>query len=176
MKRTIFALLLAGVLLFAATEPLVNRAMLLQVEKRIDQRLESLYDEPFLLLGMTRGMYLEKFGAVFSSDLQLVVTPGAGTFGFSTPTKELIAATRAKKLQRLPQLKDAMKSQLVTAATMLDKLPPEESIVIGVSLFRRNWEDTAGIPSQVVLRAARKDLLAARNAAALDAAIQVREF
>lgn len=176
MKRALFASLLAGVMLYAATEPLVNRAMLLQVEKKIDQKLEGLYDEPFLLLGMTRGMYLEKFGAVFSADLQLVVTPGAGTFGFTTPTKELIASTRAKKLQRLPQLKDAMKGQLVTAATMLDKLPPEENIVIGVSLFRRNWEDTAGIPSQVVLRAVRKDLLAARNAAALDSAIQVREF
>ncbi len=175
MKRAMLAALLSGALLLAAV-PAVDRGMLLLVEKKIDQKLESLYDEPFLLLGMTRGMYLEKFGAVFSADLQLVVTPGAGTFGFTTPSKELIASTRAKKLQRLPQLKDAMKTQLVAAATMLDKLPPEENVVIGVSLFRRNWEDTSGIPSQVVLRAVRKDLLAARSAVALDAAIQVREF
>jgi hypothetical protein len=175
MKRAFLALGLAAILM-AANEPLITRAMLAPVEKKIDQKLEGLYDEPFLLLGMTRGLYLEKFGAVFSAELQLVVTPGAGTFGFTTPTKELIAATRAKKLQRLPQLKDAMKTQLVSAATLLDRLPAEENVVIGVSLFRRSWEDTAGIPSQVVLRATRKDLLAARSAAALDAVIQAREY
>ncbi len=174
MKRWLFLLvaLTAGV----ANEPTVPRAAIVQVEKKIDQKLEALYDEPFLLLGMTRGLYLEKYGAVFSAELQLVVTPGPGTFGFSEPTKELIASTRAKKLQRLPQLKDAIKTQLVAAATLLDKMPADEQIVIGVSLFKRSWEDYSGLPTQVVLRASRKDLLAARSVAAMDAAIQVREY
>jgi hypothetical protein len=174
MKRCFW--ILVALTASIANEPPVPRAALAQVEKRIDQKLEGLYDEPFLLLGLTRGMYLEKFGAVFSAELQLVVTPGAGTFGFSTPTKEMIASTRAKKLQRLPQLKDAMKSQLVAAASVLEKMPADEQIVIGVSLFKRNWEDSNGIPAQLVLRASRKDLLAARSSTALDAAIQVREF
>jgi hypothetical protein len=177
--KSLFALFLSATLVVVsgiANEALITRAMLIPVEKRIDQRLESLFDEPFLILGMTRGLYLEKFGAVFSAELQLVSTPGTGTFGFTSPTKEMIAATRAKKLQRLPQLKEAMKGQLVSAATMLEKLPPEENIVIGISIFRRSWEDSTGLPSQVVYRAPRKDLLAARTAAALDAVIQVREF
>ena len=82
--KYLLALLLAAVLLVAAvTEPILNRTMLITVEKRIDQRLETLYDEPFLLLGMARGLYLDKFGAVFSAELQLVSTPGLGTFGFT---------------------------------------------------------------------------------------------
>ncbi len=159
-----------------ANEPLLTRAAIIPVEKRIDQKLEALYDEPFLVLGLTRGLYLEKVGVIFSAELQLVATPGVGTLGFSTPSKELILATRARKLQRLPQLKDAMKLQLMSAATMLDKLPPEESVILGVSIFRRSWEDSSGIPAQLVMRAAKKDLLSARSQAAIDAAIQTREF
>ncbi|MDX2268503.1 MAG: hypothetical protein NW208_10390 [Bryobacter sp.] len=169
-------LLAATATVLLATTPLVSRAMLQTVEKRIDQKLESLFDEPFLLLGLTRGVYLEKYGAVFSAELQLVVTPGVGTFGFTTPSKELIASTRAKKLERLPQLKQAMRGQLVSAATLLERMPPGENVVLAVSLFRRNWEDADGLPSQVVMRAQRKSLLAARTSAAIEAAIRLEEF
>jgi len=77
-------------LVAAVTEPIVTRIMIQPVEKKIDQRFETLFDEPFLLLGMTRGFYLDKFGVVFSAELQLVSTPGVGTFGFTAPTKEMI--------------------------------------------------------------------------------------
>lgn len=163
-------------LLAAAVEPVLSRAMLAPVEKRMDQRFETLFDEPFLLLGMTRGLYLDKFGVVFSAELQLVSTPGVGTFGFTAPTREMIDSTRQKKLSRLPLLKDAMRAQLAAAATALDKLPPTENVVLGVSIFRRSWEDSTAIPAQIVMQAARKDLLAARTAPALDAAIRTQEF
>jgi hypothetical protein len=102
MKYFLAPFLAASLLIAAVTEPVLNRAMLIPVEKRIDQRLETLFDEPFLLLGMTRGLYLDKFGAVFSAELQLVSTPGVGTFGFTAPTKDMLVATRKKKLERLP--------------------------------------------------------------------------
>ena len=176
--KTLYSLLIAGSLLIAAVtiEPVITRNMLIPVEKKIDQRFETLYDEPFLLLGMTRGLYLDKFGAVFSAELQLVSTPGLGTFGFTAPTREMLVSTRAKKLQRLPVLKEAMKSQLVSAALALEKLPVDEKVIFGVSIFRRSWEDSTGLPAQIVMQAVRKDLLAARTAAAIDAAIRVQEF
>ncbi len=176
--KTLHSLLIAGSLLIAAVtiEPVITRNMLIPVEKKIDQRLETLYDEPFLLLGMTRGLYLDKFGAVFSAELQLVSTPGMGTFGFTAPTREMLVSTRAKKLQRLPVLKEAMKSQLVSAALALEKLPVDEKVVFGVSIFRRSWEDSSGLPAQIVMQAVRKDLVAARTAVSIDAAIRVQEF
>ena len=176
--KTLYSLLIAGSLLIAAVtiEPVITRNMLIPVEKKIDQRFETLYDEPFLLLGMTRGLYLDKFGAVFSAELQLVSTPGLGTFGFTAPTREMLVSTRAKKLQRLPVLKEAMKSQLVSAALALEKLPVDEKVIFGVSIFRRSWEDSTGLPAQIVMQAVRKDLLAARTAASIDAAIRVQEF
>lgn len=176
--KTIYSLLIAGSLLIAAVtiEPIITRNMLIPVEKKIDQRFETLYDEPFLLLGMTRGLYLDKYGAVFSAELQLVSTPGVGTFGFTAPTREMLVSTRAKKLQRLPVLKEAMKSQMVSAALALEKLPMDERVIFGVSIFRRSWEDSTGLPAQIVMQAVRKDLVGARTAASIDAAIRVQEF
>ncbi len=176
MRKAIFLMALGLTLVAAVAEPVITRAMLAPVEKKIDQRLETLFDEPFLLLGMTRGLYLDKFGVVFSAELQLVTTPGVGTFGFTAPTKEMLAATRKKKLERLPQLKDAMRAQLVSAAMTLEKLPAEEKVVLGVSVFRRSWEDGTGLPAQIVMQGTRRELIAARTAQAMDAAIRVQEF
>jgi hypothetical protein len=176
MKYFLAPFLAASLLIAAVTEPVINRTMLIPVEKRIDQRLETLFDEPFLLLGMTRGLYLDKFGAVFSAELQLVSTPGVGTFGFTAPTKEMLVATRKKKLDRLPMLKDAMRAQLASAAIALEKLPAEEKVVLGISIFRRSWEDSTGLPAQIVMQATRKDLINARTAPAIEAAIRTQEF
>lgn len=176
MKYVLSLFLAASLLVAAAIEPALTRAMLIPVEKKIDQRLETLFDEPFLLLGMTRGLYLDKFGAVFSAELQLVSTPGVGTFGFTAPTKEMLASTRKKKLERLPILKEAMRAQLASAAVALEKLPTDEKVVLGISVFRRSWEDSTGVPAQIVMQARRGDLMAARTAAAMDAAIKVQEF
>ncbi|MBZ2184677.1 MAG: hypothetical protein K7J46_08180 [Bryobacter sp.] len=176
MRKGIGLMVVALTLVAAVSEPVVTRAMLAPLEKRIDQRLETLFDEPFLLLGMTRGLYLDKFGVVFSAELQLLSTPGVGTFGFTVPSKEMLAATRKKKLERLPLLKEAMRAQLVSAAVALEKLPAEEKVVLGVSVFRRAWEDSTGLPAQIVMQGARRELVAARTAAAMDAAIRVQEF
>lgn len=176
MKYFLAPFLAASLLIAAITEPVLNRTMLIPVEKHIDQRLETLFDEPFLLLGMTRGLYLDKFGAVFSAELQLVSTPGLGTFGFTAPTKEMLVSTRNKKLERLPLLKDAMRAQLASAAIALVKLPAEEKVVLGISIFRRSWEDSTGLPAQIVMQATRKDLINARTAPAIEAAIRIQEF
>ena len=103
-------------------------------------------------------------------------TPGVGTFGFTAPTKEMLVATRKKKLERLPLLKDAMRAQLASAAIALEKLPADEKVVLGISIFRRSWEDSTGLPAQIVMQATRKDLLNARTAPAIEAAIRIQEF
>lgn len=176
MKHFLGLLAVSALLVAAVADPIVTRVMIQPVEKKIDQRFETLFDEPFLLLGMTRGFYLDKFGVVFGAELQLVSTPGVGTFGFTAPTKEMIDSTRQKKLTRLPVLKDAMRAQLAAAAVALEKLPAEEKVVLGVSIFRRSWEDSSQLPAQIVMQATRKDLVAARTAKAIDAAIQTQEF
>jgi len=140
-----------------------DRASLLAIEKMMDRRIETLFDDPFLLLGMTRGVYLEGTGAVFSAEVGLVVTP-AGPFAAKASPEES-AARRKKRLERLPALKSAIQEMMERAAPMLEKMPSGEQIVLGVTIFRRSGEDNAGIPAQIVARATRADLLAKKPAA-----------
>ena len=46
------------------------------MEKSLDERISKLWDDnPYLLLGTTRGVYLEGYGAVFTAEVNLVVEP-----------------------------------------------------------------------------------------------------
>ncbi len=78
MKKILLSLPLLVVVLSltAATAPRVARATLVSVEKNLDDRISKLWDDnPYLLLGNTRGVYLENYGAVFTTEVDLVVNP-----------------------------------------------------------------------------------------------------
>ncbi len=182
MKRLLAAALLtAGALaIMAADGPRVTRAALAAVEKLFDRRLEKdVIDNPFSLLGMTRGVYLAGYGAVFSAEVNLVSGPTISPFRPQL-TKEEIARLRQRKLERLPVLRRAMREMLVSAAGSLDNVPLEERIVLGVSLFHHSWEDSAGLPAQIVMQAQRKTLVefqtARRDRSTLDSVIPAEEL
>ena len=162
MKRAVMLIALA-----AMAGP--DRASILAVEKAIDRRIETLFDEPFLLLGMTRGVYLEGSGAVFTAEVGLALSP-AGPFA-AKPTAEELARLRKKRLERLPVVKDAMRDMLIRSAEMLPAVPETEDVVLGVTIFRRAAEDNTGIPAQIVMQAERRALLAKNKSA-----IREREY
>ncbi len=146
-----------------------DRSSMAAVEKAIDRRIETIFDEPFLLLGMTRAVYLEGSGAVFTAEMGLVLSP-AGPFA-PKMTDEQAQRLRKKRLERLPALKASMQDMMVRAAEMLPTLPASERVVLGITLFRRSSEDNSGIPAQIVMQALRKDLLEKNKTA-----IQVQEY
>ena len=165
--------LLAAVLLAAAAPQAVHapvkRAALIPMERNFDAVVERLkVDDPYVLLGNTRGVYLGGFGAVFTAEVNLVNSPVISPFR-QTISKEDVARVRVKKLQRLPLLKQAMQRMMKTMADGLGNMPDNEQVVLGVSLFYYSWEDTAGLPGQVVMRATRQQILA-------NAAIPAEEF
>ncbi|MGD0361201.1 MAG: hypothetical protein ABSC93_10055 [Bryobacteraceae bacterium] len=171
------ALLLA--LFFAGQEapppspPRLTRAALGAVEKDFNGRLARAYaPDAFDLLGATRGVYLEGYGAVFSTELNLIVSPNLSPF-HQRFTKEEMANIRDRKLRRLPLLKEKMREMLVAGAASLENLPPGEQIVLAVSLFHYSWEDYSGLPSQIVMQAERQKLL---SNATREAAFRTREF
>lgn len=175
-----FALLFAaGMCLAGADRPRVSRSTVAAMEKSFDHRLEKVVESPFLLLGMTRGVYLEGYGAVFTAEVNLASGPSVTPFR-PKATKEEIAQLRQKKLDRLPALKDAMREMLVSSAGSLDTVPAEERLVLGVSLFSFSWEDTTGLPAQIVMQAPRKTLVdfqtGRRSRATMDSVIQAQEF
>jgi hypothetical protein len=177
--RTLWFLLAASLLTGAA--PKLNLPAVTAMEKSFDRRLERevLDGDPFLLLGLTRGIYVDGFGIVYSAEVNLAQGPGISPF-HPEVTKEDVARLKQKKVARLPLLKKAMKQQLLDAAGSLDGLPAEEHLVLGVTLFRHSWEDTSGLPHQIVMQAQKRALVdiqtGRRDRTQLDTVIRMQEF
>ena len=74
--------------------------------KKLRSAITTLADDPYLLIGDTRGVYLEGYGAVFTTEVNLANGPSLSPFRPSI-TKDDIARIRAKKLERFPILRPA---------------------------------------------------------------------
>ena len=178
---TICMLLLAAAMCAGAPEkPRVSRSALVSMERACDQSIQRFdINDPLDFLGSTRGVYLQGYGAVFTTEINLVfgtrITPFRPAF-----SKEEIERLHQKKLQRLPLLKRKMREMLRDLAVSLDTVPAKEQIVLGVSLFHFSWENSSDLPTQILMSSERQALLdfnAKRlSEAALDAAIRVQEF
>jgi hypothetical protein len=182
MKRRVIGIALAGCLtagLLMGAKAVVSRAAMQAVEKGFDRRVQEFsIDDPMLLLGTTRGVYLEGYGAVFTAEVNLA--PVAISPFHQTRSPEQMARLHNKKVQRLPVLKGLMEKALIDFAIALDNVPQDEKIVLGVNLFHFSWEDTRELPRQLLLESKRRTLLdykAGRlDLAGLTADIQTREY
>jgi hypothetical protein len=179
MRAAVTALLLV-VLPGIAQKTGPTRADLQAVEKNLDANLTRFsLDNPFNLLGQTRGVYVDGGGTVFSAEISLVSTPGLSPFRPELSLEEKQKIHRAK-LDRLPALRLLMRDFLVASAASLDRLPPEEQIAVGISLFYHGWEIQTGLPQQVVAWGQKRPLVdvAAGRApkSQLDTIVKVREF
>lgn len=163
-----------------AAAPAVNRDVIEALENKFDRSIETFdINDPFYLLGNTRGVYLENYGVVFTAELNLVggasVTPFRPEF-----TAEQKEQLREKKVGRLAVLRTMMRDMMVDSATAIEAVPPGEQIVVGTSLFYYSWESRSGLPSQILMQTRRQTMLdfeAGRiTGPQLDAAIRVTEF
>ena len=177
----VLAALLAALLPALPQEkPKVSREALAAVERSCDSQLSQLDKaDPVDLLGNTRGVYLDGYGVVFTTEVSLIITPGLTPFR-TRITKEETDSVHRRKLAKLPALKRLMREMLISSAASLDFVPANQQVVMGVTLFYYSWEDRTGLPGQSLLRAPRSSLLAYRlgknSSAALDAAIRTEEF
>ena len=173
MKRALIAFALAATVWAA---PGFKRAALIAMEKSFDRRIMGLADDPYILVGYTRGVYLEGYGAVFTAEVNLANGPSQSPFR-PVITKEDIAKIRAKKLDRLPTLRQHMRETLLDAAASLDEVPATEQIVVGVSLLYRPDEDSSGMPGQILMQGEKGKLIDAKlGRVSLDTVVKVREF
>lgn len=145
------------------------------VEKNLDDRVVRLWsDNPMALVGSTRGVYLPGYGIVFSAEINIATAPIS--LMNPIPSEGEKVAHRKKKLERLPQLKDAMKKALMDTAASLDPVPATDQVVIALLLPRYTWEDATGMPLQVTAQCTRQQLLSARaNPASLDQIVKITE-
>ena len=176
MRRVLLLTFLACTL-FAAP---VNRGLIAAVEVAMNKRIEALVPgEQFLLLGHTHGVYLEGYGCVFTTRVNLAEGPAPGPF-LKTLPEPVRAALHKKKQERMPLLKTAMREMLISAAVGMDPVPVSEKLVLSVSLAYWPHEDSSGLPTQVVMQAQRKTLMgflmSGADKSALEQQIQVREY
>lgn len=138
----------------------ITRATFKTLEDSFNQKLATFNSaEPVYMLGASRGVYLQGFGAVFSVELDLIQSPTLNPFHQKILPEE-VTATHARKIKQLPLMGKAMLEQMMICARSLDALPANEQIVMVIRLDYQPWEDTDKLPTQILLRADRKSAAA----------------
>ena len=176
----ISSILLAAMVWTALADGLrVGLTAIRAMEASFDKRLITAIPESDLL-GTTRGVYLDGYGAVFTAELNLMVTTNISPFLQQIP-KNYVVKVHAQKLQRVPLLKQTMREAMLAMASSLDSVPANENIVLGVSLvYFTKWEDTTGLPSEIIMQAERQKLLDVQlgraSRSSLDSSIHVQEL
>lgn len=161
---------------FGATgeRPKVTRADVANMEKAVNDRIQRTFpDDPWVLLGFTRGFYVNGVGVVFSADINLASGPAVSP-ATPNPRKELLVAQHEKKQKRLPILRETMYTIVRYLSTAATSLPEDEQVVLCVSLMRSPWEIGNDIPAQIVMHVQRGKLVAAK--APLDSVIKAEEY
>ena len=134
-----------------------------ELERAFNTRLVTMADvnEPLDLLGDTRGVQLDDYGVVFTSEVSLVVTPAINPF-LQKIGPELAARVHKRRVERMPILKAAMNEMMRNMAAKFTQIPASQQIVLVVRLYYGAWEDTTGMPAQVIMRAQRAAAAAGR--------------
>lgn len=157
MRALTLAWLLAAALSGQSARP--TRQEMAAMEKVFDQRMARLsLEQAVEVLGLTRGVYVEGFGAVFSAEINLAPAPGISPFRPSL-SKEDVARVRELKQKRLPQIRGLMQEMLLAAAQSLDRLPANEQVVLALMLWSHPWEDTSGLPRLIQMQGQKAALL-----------------
>lgn len=147
-----------------ATVGVPEKAGALQMYTDIEKRMEGKLmvvdrNDPVVILGLPRGIYLQGYGAVFTVDLSLVAAPAISPFNQQI-TKQQVVQTHDRKVKHVPVLKTAMRDLWMDTANSLASVPDTEQVVVAVRLLYQSWEDTTGLPAQIILKAPRKAGLA----------------
>ncbi len=158
-----FLLVAAALLAMAADSPRVARGLISSMEHSLDERIVRLWpDNPLSVLGSTRGLYLEKYGAVFTTEVNMVPQPVTLMNPVLTPADK--ANFQKKKKERFPQLRAELIKALGDTAASLDPVPANEQVVIAVYLTRYQWEDPQNVPAQILVQGERGKVLEAVKA------------
>ncbi len=158
--------------------PRVSRISVRAMEDSIDDKVARFQiDDPIQMVGGTRGMYINGYGVVFTSEMDLVANTLVSPFRPQV-TKEDLLKLKHKKQQRIVMLRQIMRTMLMSTAASLDGVPVNEQVVLGVTLHYYTWEDSAGLPRQIVMLAPRKLLIEAMKGdpAVLESGLQVQEY
>ena len=165
LRRIGFVLSALAAVLIAHAQG-IKMTALEDFEHRFEARLAQIPPPyPFEILFPAPAIYVPGVGVMLSSIVNLSYLDQPSPFRPPFTPKEL-AAFRERKLQRVPILEQSMREVLAetAASSDIDPVPPNERIILGVTLFYFKWEDSTGLPRQIVMSAEKQKLLEARRA------------
>lgn len=140
----------------APDKPSASLQTIIGLEKDMDERLGTTGGtNPCVVRGPSRGVYVSGLGAVFTAEVELAATPGLhALFGSQSQVgPEEKAKYHKAKLERVPQLQQTMRDMVLSlAASPVLKLADNDEVVVVVRLWYQRWEDTSGLPGQIVAR------------------------
>src|SRR5450432_3763733 len=110
------------------------------------------------IVAFPRGVYLEGYGAVFVTDINLVFTPSINPFRL-TIDDETIAKIHQQKMAQVPVLREHMRQVLLESGGALESVPLNEQVVLVVTFLNERWEVTTGLPSQITMQGRRSSLI-----------------
>jgi hypothetical protein len=149
--------------------PIVNRGSLakiplssfVQLERTFDSKLSALGagGEPVDMLGATRGIYLDGYGVVFTTEIGLTVVPSVNPFN-PTITDATKTRVHSAKVSRLAALRKTVTEMATNIATNLGQVPENQQVVVAVRLAYASWENTSGLPGLEVAKADRRSAMA----------------
>jgi hypothetical protein len=161
LKTALTIFFLAGNLTSAeivAAEPGIL-AEIKTAERSIDNHFRDISTpDPMGLTGITRGAYVNGFGAIFSFEVMLVPVVNISPFR-PAYTDEEKQKLNVRKRQRLEDLEVKARQILIEEASKLKVVPVTEKVVLVVSLFHFNWENLSNLPTQLVMQATRQTAL-----------------
>jgi hypothetical protein len=122
------------------------------VEKEINGRISTTGgSNPCNVLSSTRGVYVTGLGAVFSTEVELAPAPGGIGLFQTTVGPEQKAKYRKDKLTNVPLLEKTLSDMVLSlVASPTLKLSDTDQIVVAARLVYHSWEDTSGMPGQIV--------------------------
>ena len=145
---------------FAAVESPVSLASLRAVENSINDRVRSSVADPYDLLGTARGTYLDGYGAVFTVEMNLVLSSPLVSSPFKPALGEAeLVALHDRKNRKVEGLKEMMRGLMLGAGKTLTGLPNSERVVMEAFLFKYRWENSRNLPKRIILTASKQQLL-----------------
>jgi hypothetical protein len=173
-------LLVSTAAVIVAADPRIGRGALEKLEFHLDMFLVRGPD-PCEMMGNTRGIYIDGYGAVFTTLVALVPTPIPSPF--HAFTQKDFNDIHDRKIRQVSIMREKMRGMLLMMAAdpSLEAVRPNERIVSGVTFFYyKQWENMTGLPLQIVMEAEKQKLLDVQSGriprSQLDSIIKVQEL
>jgi hypothetical protein len=129
------------------------------LEKQLDGQIGGANPtDPCVALGSgMHGLYINGLGAIFTGEVDLINSPTVvGLFGPALGPEQK-AGIHKRKQANVAVLQQTMRTMVLwLASSPALKLADTDQVVVAVRLLYRPWEDTTGLPGQIVMRIDRR--------------------